>query len=120
MPGGREGEDKELAIGSGQWSWASLRPRAETFPWCCGDGSAGAGSGGKRSESYQVQITLQGISKKKNKAQLGREAEAKMFGFFPPKMEIKSICELIGKIQSKWGTDTGGKEKCWSNVLDEM
>lgn len=59
-----------------------------------------------------MRITLQGISKKKNKAQLGRDTEAKMFGFFPPKMEIKSICGLIGKIQLKWGTDTGGKERC--------
>ena len=67
-----------------------------------------------------MQITLQGISKKKNKAQLGREAGVKMCGFFSPKMEIKSICGLIGKIQLKWGTDTGGKEKCWNNVLGEM
>ena len=90
------------------------------FPWCWGDGSAGAGSRGKRSESHQVRITLQGISKKKNKPQLGRVAGVKMFGFFSLKMEIKSICGLIGKIQLKWGTDIGGKEKCWSNVLGEM
>ena len=46
-------------------------------------GSAGAGSGGKRSESHQVWTTLQGISEKKSKAQLGREAGVRCLGFFP-------------------------------------
>ena len=98
----REGEERKLAIGSGSvLGGGALWSRAEPFPHVVGKGLPGAGSGGvgRRCESHQVWTTLQGVSKKKNGAELGREAGIKRFGGFLPRWKLKAFYGLIGKIQ---------------------